>query len=545
MRQKYLFFALLSLIIIFSAFLRLGFINATPDSLDWDEVSIGYNAWSVSETGKDEYGNGFPVTFRSFDDYKPPLYIYLTAILFKIFGPHETLIRIPSAVLGILTVFGTYLLVSQVFRRRNIALFSSFFVACSPWLIHFSRVAFEGSSSLFFLIFGAYFFLRSQRRSVNYIFASIFFFGLGMYSYHSARVTIPLLVLGLLLLNKKFITSLSNKTKFLTVSMSIILITPLILSLFNGDAQKRYNATNIFSAKNINSLDPTRKLSDIENGQNLEAKIFHNYNFYHVEQYTKNYLSHFSPEFLFFTHDNPRHHVPGLGVLLIAELPFLLLGIKSLIKNKFDRKSKLFLLLLILISPLPSAATLESPHAVRGLILALPLHILSGIGISNIFMSRKLINRILVLLLGLLYLFNFYYFLHQYLSHFNTETSYVWQYGRKEAALISQNLENEFDEIWVSNKLEQSYVFWLFYQKISPSVYLSSGGTVEGYQGTSQNQYSKYRFKNIDIKSLPKNKKILLIGESGEFPIGQNIKHIYSPDNKPIIDFVSVSPQNI
>ncbi|MBU2577901.1 hypothetical protein KKA69_03645, partial [Patescibacteria group bacterium] len=71
---------LLVLILFFSFLVRIYSLEKIPPSLNWDEVSHGYNAYSIIKTGKDEWGITLPLIFRAYGDYKLPFYIYLTTI---------------------------------------------------------------------------------------------------------------------------------------------------------------------------------------------------------------------------------------------------------------------------------------------------------------------------------------------------------------------------------------------------------------------------------------------------------------------------------
>src|SRR5450631_284244 len=95
-------YLLLFLIVLFGGFLRFVNISKVPVSLYWDETASTYNAYSIEKTGKDEYGKPFPLLFRSFNDYKTPANIYLTAVAIKIFGLNEFSARFTSAFLGTL-----------------------------------------------------------------------------------------------------------------------------------------------------------------------------------------------------------------------------------------------------------------------------------------------------------------------------------------------------------------------------------------------------------------------------------------------------------
>lgn len=85
----------LFLIVLLASLLRFYHFTSNPPGLNTDETAIGYNAYSILKTGKDEYSQKFPLAFRSFDDYKPPLYIYLTVPSVAIFGLNEFAVRFP------------------------------------------------------------------------------------------------------------------------------------------------------------------------------------------------------------------------------------------------------------------------------------------------------------------------------------------------------------------------------------------------------------------------------------------------------------------
>ncbi|MEK7118952.1 MAG: glycosyl transferase, partial [Patescibacteria group bacterium] len=75
MKKTYIVLVLIGILAFF-----LRFYNATqiPPSLSWDEVSIGYNAYSILKTGRDEFGRFLPLdAFVAYGDYKPVLPIYL------------------------------------------------------------------------------------------------------------------------------------------------------------------------------------------------------------------------------------------------------------------------------------------------------------------------------------------------------------------------------------------------------------------------------------------------------------------------------------
>ena len=101
-------------IILFSGFIYFYKIDKIPSGFYVDEASVAYNARSIVETGKDEYGKSFPVILRSYDDYKPALYAYLIIPFMYLFGLNIFSVRIVSAIFGVIAIVGTYFLIKEL-----------------------------------------------------------------------------------------------------------------------------------------------------------------------------------------------------------------------------------------------------------------------------------------------------------------------------------------------------------------------------------------------------------------------------------------------
>ena len=111
----------LILIIFVAFFLRFWHLGSNPPSLYVDEVSLGYNAYSILKTAHDEYGNFMPLVFRSLNTYNPAFSVYTLVPSIAVFGLSEFGVRLPSALAGTLTVLLTYILTDYLFKKRNIA----------------------------------------------------------------------------------------------------------------------------------------------------------------------------------------------------------------------------------------------------------------------------------------------------------------------------------------------------------------------------------------------------------------------------------------
>src|SRR5215207_3842207 len=87
---------------------------ANPPGFFIDESSVAYNAHTVSESGRDEHGEAWPLYFRAFGDYKNPTYVYLLAAVFRVTGPGMGVARLLSASLGALAALLLGLLATRM-----------------------------------------------------------------------------------------------------------------------------------------------------------------------------------------------------------------------------------------------------------------------------------------------------------------------------------------------------------------------------------------------------------------------------------------------
>ena len=96
---------LLFFVIVFLGFvLRFYALDKIPASLNPDEASLGYTAFSLLTTGADEHGKFLPLALKSFGDWKLPGYPYFSIIPVLIFGLNSFSTRFVSAIAGIFAV---------------------------------------------------------------------------------------------------------------------------------------------------------------------------------------------------------------------------------------------------------------------------------------------------------------------------------------------------------------------------------------------------------------------------------------------------------
>lgn len=532
MRNK----AILIIVLLLSFFLRIYKVSEFPAGLNADEAAIGYNAYSLIKTGKDEFGHPWPINFQSFNDYKPGLYFYLVIPSVWVFGLNELAIRLPSVIFGTLTVLLVFLLVKKMSDNTAWAMLSSLLVAISPWCIFFSRGGWESNATVFFIVLGVYLFFVSLRKPKIFPICALSFV-LSMYTYHSARMISPLLILGLALCYLKDVFQKKNvKWLILSVGIGIILILPLILSLKSPEGTSRFSGVGIFADQGpfwrTNELRGQHK-----DPYSLLPKIIHNKYFEYSWRFFDNYLRHFGGDFLFISGDEiQRHRVPEAGQMYLTEIPFLILGLYFLIKKRV--KGRYLLLWWLVITPLASALTFQSPHATRALNMAVPLVIICAYGIVNFWDWCKQKNRLFVILLSCYlvigYIWNISFFLHQYFVHYPQKYPSAWEYGFKDLVEYLSTIDDKYKQVFVTNRYDQPYILFAFYLQYPPERFQKEAFLAprDQYGFSTVDRFNNYIFGKIDLNQIPKGGN-LVIGTPEEIPDSATIlKKIYFKDGK-------------
>src|SRR3989338_2374980 len=95
----------LLVILLVASLLRLWKLDQVPVSLFGDELDVGYQAYSILKTGKDYYGNPWPMHFHSLAEWRTPLYLYSAVPTVAVFGISPLGVRLPPPTFGVFALF--------------------------------------------------------------------------------------------------------------------------------------------------------------------------------------------------------------------------------------------------------------------------------------------------------------------------------------------------------------------------------------------------------------------------------------------------------
>jgi 4-amino-4-deoxy-L-arabinose transferase-like glycosyltransferase len=513
--------------IFFSSVLRLYNLSFVPTFIS-DEASLGYNAYCLLKTGRDEWGRPLPLVFTAFGDYKLPVYVYLTVPSVAILGLNELAVRFPSAFFGVLTVLAIFFLARKLFTYKDprfsytldpIPLLSALLLAISPWHIALSRVALEANIALFLVILGIYF-LLSQR-----FFLTSVFFILAFYTYNSPRVFIPLFGATFLFLTRKNWWQKKREVLF-GILVFFALLSPSIFSGF-AESKARMAKVGIFADPGVVMRIDEKRGECVPRLPWIFCYALYNKPTSYTGEFIRNYLSHFSLDYLFLKGSSlAQYSAAAWGEFHFFELPFLLIGAYFLL---VQRKPALKILVpWILFAPVANSLTGEA-HPVRAILLWPTFHLIAAYGMAEGYRvlkikKLKLAYAVIVAFIVLISLVRFFIY---YQVHYPLKYVYSWQYGYKTLFPYLAREEKNYEKIIITKYYGEPHIFFLFYSKFPPRDYQEEKEVVR-YEREDRwfnvDRIGRYYFRDIYYPNEKETKeKTLLVAAPQEIPEGTPI----------------------
>ncbi|MBI2268387.1 MAG: hypothetical protein HYU80_02985 [Candidatus Blackburnbacteria bacterium] len=539
-------------IFLLAFFLRTYKLAELPVGFHADEVRVGWNAYSILKTGRDDWGNRLPLYYNTFGDFRPTGYFYLTIPSIIAFGTTEFAVRFPGALFGALTIVSLYFFVRQcvsksILRSRYFTLdtasASALLLALSPWHISLSRATSEGIVAVFLVITGLsllIYYLHTRR--ALFLLPALLLLLSSYLFYHSARLLVPLLATttaGYFWWQYYKNTRGANVFhlpggKYALLLLLLLFLVTLAFSL-NKEARARFSQVSI-----IHDLDVKFELDKMpfEEGPNrvFIARFFHNKPSVWARRFIDEYMQYISAKFFLVPKEAKplRYATVGMGILTYAEFALLILGLVALAQKK-NYTSVLFLFLFLL-SPLPAAITTEdAPNMHRALFMAPFVSVLSAFGLFYLMNTQRhstLLRNAAFVVVGL----NFIFFSHMYLTHNRVNNPLYRNVGAKELAMKIDTIKDVYDEILITNIPDSPYPWIAYFANQDPKVFNTDAQARDKGVWTSNNLVftgmrcpSRDAFKQDSENELNKVKKLLVVdaeaceAEAYKYNYGENV----------------------
>ncbi len=486
-------------------FLRLYRISDTPPSLNWDEISHGFNAYSVLKTGNDEWGNIPILNFRAYGDYPLPLNLYLTTPFVGFLGLSELSIRLPHAIMGSLLVFSVYFLTLGLTKKRGVSLMTSFLTAITPWYVFPSRFVVQSNLSVLFLTTSlALFFNREKQR--YFLPLSLVSLTLTLFSYHTTRILSPLVLIVIVVLFYEQISDQLKKNKYiLTLSMALLMVFILcfFVILINSQTKARSKWVFLINEGSIGQIIEKRNTSNLPV---FITRLLYNRPVFFITQFSKNYLGYFSPGFLFLKGGtNYQLSLPGKGLIYPVNLPFFYIGLIAVIYLAVKRKKEyLFIFLYLILAPIPAAITTEKFAVIRSTTMLPFTEIVTALGvlwsvnkivsIIRFRQSSVIFFAIYFVLIG----FCFAKYTNAYFGNYPLKYSWVWQYGYKQVVDFTKENYSKYDKIIITKKYGEPHEYFLFFWPWDPEIFKSDPDLIRYFKSDWYwvDRFDKFYFVN-------------------------------------------------
>jgi 4-amino-4-deoxy-L-arabinose transferase-like glycosyltransferase len=444
--------------------LRLFHLGDIPPALNQDEAVNGYDAYSLALTGRDHHGHLWPVYgLESYGDWVSPLLTFLTAPVVAVLGLSATSVRAATAIVGVLAIPAVYLLGVELFRRPGVGLAAAWYMALSPWAVHRGRFAIPPSIVPTMIALTMLAIVWAVRRRSRWMaVGGAVAAGLTTAAYPTMKLYVPLLLLAALWAFRREIVQLGWRTIAYAVVVLLLVTGPIYyMSLGVPGGQTRWEQVTVL-------------------GKGHPPGFF-------VHQYR----AYFSPRvFLLEGPDHPaqtptpaRH-----GVELLSMAPLLLAGglwvVLAALKRgeSSDKPYAQFLLLALLLYPVPGALTTRAPHLNRGIHLIPLLAIFVGVGVGVL---GDLLARVLgraepvwrrrgmtiaaalaIAVVGAELAGRYRNYFREYARR--PDVLSYFQYGQKQAMNYALAHAADYDSVWVAGG-NQTYMYLLFHGRWPPN----------------------------------------------------------------------------
>jgi len=548
----------INLIILFVAIIlavvtRFYKLGTAPAGLYLDEAGQGYNAYSILKTGKDEFGKSFPIVFRSFTDFKTPVYIYLIVPLIPLFGLNSFTVRFPSFFFSILTLPIVYLLINRLVdsqRHKYLASFSCLLLAISPWHILFGRTNFECNVALFFYLTGLYLFYLGLAKP-KWIIVSALSFAIAIPAYHSQRVITPITLLLLFFRHKNILLSKTHlKTVIAGLLLGLIISLPTLGVINTPGFLARAKGLNIFTSNAKGNYGYISGLSGITKSYVNNPLLIK------TRQFASLYITYLTPQSMFLLGDyGSRSSFPDLSTFFIWQFPFYIYGLYRILKIKNMKEFKFILFSIFFIGPIPAAVTGDPYSTIRSLPLVIPQIAIISLGIiETAGLFKKLYQKFalyfiifFLICFSLIKLYSSIIILNEYYR------GYFWDYGWEEVVKKIYTLDRTLPVI-VDNARFEPYIQIAFFTKYNPESFQNENFEVQPWEYyTNMNRIRDKSIGNIKTRQINWENDLLidqyLIGDNLAISDNQIERHklipisnIYYPDSSIAYRIAKTNP---
>ncbi len=460
--QQRVTLALVLLLCIVSLALNLFQKQTVQACMNADEAAHGYNAFSILKTGRDEYGKLFPLRFKSFGEYKMPLYTYSIVPFVTLMGLSLDAVRAPNALMSILFPLAVYFLAVNVFHKRSIGLLAAVITTFSLGLHVIGRQGHEVYMSTVFMVVATAAFIRTlNKKAWMWTILCATTLALAMLGYQAARIyaIVMLSVFWVQTLRRAFPWT---HTLALTATVALMFIPDILLP------PQRVGSLWYFASEGLH-------LKVLEYRMEGGSGLIFNKATVAAYDIAMRHITYYTPQFLVERGDpHFRFGYPDMSPVNPFIYLFAIIGVYTMIGKKQNRDYLLYFLF-VAVAPLAGSLTWADVSITRAFFLLPLVHVAAAAGayFSALWIMkhpRRLmpIGALLIILYGYFQVKTWDIFLHHYSNR--AEVAKAQQCGYDQIGTYIQN-HPDTKQFYITRENGQPYIYVLFYTQYDPHIF--------------------------------------------------------------------------
>ena len=549
--------AILLLILVLAAFLRLFNLGQSPPGLNQDEAANAWNAHCLLKTGKDQVGASWPIFYmRALGGNRSTVHVYLLLPFQAIGGMNISTTRVPAAIGGVLTVLLIYFVGRRLFGRTT-GLTAAALLALNPWHIQQSRWGHGADLCALFAIIPLAMMLWAnmplsdegfpkrkemrlgapdKARSPRPVLAALAGAAAGLccYSYPAMRLFVPVFLLAVIMVT---LPAWPNQLKTRRGALAIgafafgfaITFIPLAWEhIFHFEGVARYRQALFL----WDAADP------------LYVALY---------KIAARYIQHFGPDFLFINGDHyPIQSPPDIGQFHWYMLPLMLIGLFVLVRRFKCSLAARVLLAFILVYPVGDSFFRHiSLHSLRSLPGLCSLVLLAALGATVagrwLWKKNRRLTFITTAVFALVVVGLNTRYLHRFYGEFNRrpEIYHSFHVDLIEACRWLRGRLGDVDAVFCTTEgMNQPYIITLVALEYEPARWFREGrdfitpGNYDFYT-----RYGKMHFMYgssfvpalTELQQSAEDKNVIFIVRPGERGLKNPIHRIYRPDGREVL----------
>ncbi len=299
-----------------------------------------------------------PTYFRNGDYYNLSLSVYLQWLPVVLFGKSAVATRAMSVLVTLIAAVSVGIILRDVFKLKYWWTGTLFLSITPAWFLH-SRTAFETAEFVAFYAGTLCAYLFYRHKSPRYLYLTVLLGALSFYTYSPGQVIMPVTALGLLLSDWRYHWA-NRRTVLIGMGLAVVLALPYVRYMVNNPSTPFAHLHTLYSYW-FEKIPLSNKIA----------------------RYFSEFGVGLSPWYWYIPNerDLSRHLMKGYGNIMLATLPFALLGMAQALRNLRPPAYRAILIALLIS---PAAAALVQVSITRALVFVVPAALLTAMGLEQV-----------------------------------------------------------------------------------------------------------------------------------------------------------------